>query len=404
MSVPTFLRVAIVGMVVLECFSHTYPARGQQDVSDFLAQFEREQMEDRRKSSPAYVRTLLEMPRDHGGIFALDTTPDGGMLAGGTGRVTVTTDGHKEVFGGEVVLWDGKSGKLIATLGNHHPASVTYVKFANRDRILVSASEDNLLVQVWDVHKRSRISQFALKGPWNRQCPPAITPRGRYIANVTTEEQTFGDQKRVTQADLTVSSAATGKTVWTHPQAAVSCLSFTGDGAKLIGAIHRTEWTQEGDRLRGKQKELALAAWETKTGEELWKKPLKKRPTILLVAPNQPNLVLGVRGSRVWRWDASSGDLLSEVKLAGKDPLSLGEVAVPSDLSVLAIVNFMASKIGLYNLKTGEELHRAKVKFPDEFDNAAFTTDLESMVCDYGVNVGGAVIDVNQLFQAAAAP
>lgn len=404
MPVTTFCRVGLVGVVGLACFLHSHPARGQQDISEFFAQFEREQTEDRRKNSPVYVRTLLEMPRDHGGVFALDTTPDGGMLAGGTGKVTVTTDGHKEVFGGEVVLWDGKSGKLVATLGNHHSASVTYVKFANRNRILVSASEDNLLVQVWDVHKRSRISQFTLKGPWNRQCPPAITPRGRYIANITTEEQTFGDQKRVTQTDLTVSSAATGKTVWTHPQAAVSCLSFNGDGAKLIGAIHRTEWTQEGDRLRGKQKELALAAWETKTGKELWKKPLKKRPSILLVVPNHPNLVLGFRGSRVWEWDASSGELLSEVKLAGKDPLSLGEVAVSSDLSVLAIVNFMATKIGLYNLKTGAELHRVKVKFPEEFDNAAFTADLASMVCDYGVNVGGAVIDVNQLFQAAAAP
>ena len=79
MPVPTFLRVAFVGLVVLACFLHTYPARGQQDVSDSLAQFEREQMEDRRKNSPAYVTTLLEMPRNHGGIPALDTTPDGGM-------------------------------------------------------------------------------------------------------------------------------------------------------------------------------------------------------------------------------------------------------------------------------------------------------------------------------------
>jgi WD40 repeat protein len=206
----------------------------------------------------------------------------------------------------------------------------------------------------------------------------------------------------ITQVDLTVSSAATGKTVWTHPQAAVSCLSFTSDGAKLIGAIHRTEASQEGDRLRGKQKELALAAWETKTGKELWKKPLKKRPTILLVAPNHPNLVSGISGSRVWGWDASSGDLLSEVKLNGKDPLSLGEVAVSSDLSVLAIVVFMGTKMGFYDLQTGKSLHHAEVKFPYDFDNAAFTVNLERMVCDYGFDVGPVVIDVDQLFRDAA--
>ena len=407
MHTSKIVPLVVVACVFLECLVPVRPVFARKRVSSASRSFERKEMERRRKKSPVYVKTLLQTPDEHGGFFAFDSTLEGNLLAGGTGGATTSDGGTKRTFGGEVILWDGKSGKLLATLGNHRgegarSPSVNFLKFANRDRILVSASDDNLSVQVWDVRKRSRISRFTLKGSWGQKCPPTISRKGRFIANVATEEQTIDDQKTYLQGDLTVWSGRTGKPLWTAPKAAVHCLAFTTDSSRLIGAISRTEWKSSGTGLSGKTREQALAAWDTKTGKQLWKKPVKRFPTMLLASPNQPNRVFGISRSSVWGWDTSNGEVVSQVKLAIKDRVSLGHIALSHDSSALVIVDFMEQKIAVYDFQTGQELHRGEVKFPNRLGHSAFTANLERMVCNYGMGVGPSVIEVDELTQTSA--
>src|SRR5260370_39227041 len=59
----------------------------------------------------------LQIPKNHGGFFRFAFSPDGTAVAGGTGTVSWT--GSKTVDGGEVILWDAKTGKIRRTLGKH---------------------------------------------------------------------------------------------------------------------------------------------------------------------------------------------------------------------------------------------------------------------------------------------
>ena len=77
MRILTLLRVAIVVSVVLECFLHTRPALSQQGVSETRVQFKYEVIEDRRKSSSAYVTTVLETPTNTAGSLHSTRLPTG---------------------------------------------------------------------------------------------------------------------------------------------------------------------------------------------------------------------------------------------------------------------------------------------------------------------------------------
>ena len=50
----------------------------------------------------------LEEPKNHGGFFSFAISPDGSLVAGGTGTVTSTFGGRQTVAGGEVIHCRGR--------------------------------------------------------------------------------------------------------------------------------------------------------------------------------------------------------------------------------------------------------------------------------------------------------
>src|SRR4030095_3328488 len=78
----------------------------------------------------------LEQPRNHGGFPSFVFLPDGQTVAGGTGRVTATINGKKEKpMGGEVILWDSKTGRIRKTLGSHDE-SVSWIACSSDGKVL----------------------------------------------------------------------------------------------------------------------------------------------------------------------------------------------------------------------------------------------------------------------------
>ena len=64
-------------------------------------------------ASAAHGLTMLEEPKEHGGVQAYSIATDGRWLAGGTGVVTASVDGVAiKRGGGDVLIWDARSGKI----------------------------------------------------------------------------------------------------------------------------------------------------------------------------------------------------------------------------------------------------------------------------------------------------
>jgi hypothetical protein len=54
----------------------------------------------------------LATPQEHGGLDLFRFSPDGTLLAGATEVATMTWDGVRSTFGGEVIRWDPLTGKF----------------------------------------------------------------------------------------------------------------------------------------------------------------------------------------------------------------------------------------------------------------------------------------------------
>jgi WD40 repeat protein len=109
----------------------------------------------------------IKLPiQDRSNINSLAFSPDGKILAAGTGDSTIK-------------LWDAATGRLLSTLEGH-TQSVESITFSSDGHLLASGSYDKT-VKLWDVATGSPIKTF------NRQTGAilsvAFSPDGRYLAS-----------------------------------------------------------------------------------------------------------------------------------------------------------------------------------------------------------------------------
>ena len=368
----------------------------QTAVGQRFSDFHRRQEAARRDAAPNFVKTLLQKPAEHGGFFSLDITPDGSLVAGGTGIVTATGNGRTKTAGGDVLLWDAKTGKIIKSLGKHGK-SVTLTRFANRGRLLISASRENRIVRVWDVRKRRPISQFELASLSNSS-KPAVSPNGRWIANTKSHEKELSKESRVNiLTDLTVWDAKTGKPAWTKPDLAVKRQAFSANSKVLVGLSNPVEWKKnDKGQFRGRSSARNLIAWDAANGEQLWSKECKLSIREILCMMDKL-LVITARDELV-EIELTSGRLSEPRKIdASSSPSS---AYVKQDASKLAYVDFMAEDFYLIDPISGKTKSHVTAKSDLRLRHAAFTADLKLMAFEGGFKIGPAVLDVDKMVAA----
>lgn len=370
------------------------PSEQDEFFKEFHQDFAQQRLESRQKQAPSYVLHALEAPRNHGGYRGFDITPDGKLIAGGTGTVSMSFGNKTDTAGGEVILWDAESGKIATTLGDHKGSTVMMVKFGNGGRVLTSISDDNRLVKTWDVRKEKSVSQFELKGDYSLINPPVLAPNGRWLANVPETEMPSGEETVNPKGELTVWDIKTGTAAWSLPVSTIHRKCFTTDSATLI-------------YFAGKM----LTALDTATGEERWQVEEKGRFTYFLPSPDGktvwgvgsgPNVENRRRVTgKLKCWNLANGEVVKEQVLDLKGHFNVAKAVFHSDENSIVMIEFMDTKLKVFDVVDGTESASIEIKFPNQFNHAAFSADRKRMVCDFGMHVGPSVIDVEKLLAFA---
>lgn len=323
----------------------------------------------------------LERPKNHGGFFSFAFAPDGAIVAGGTGTVTSTSGSKVEVAGGEVILWDAKTGRIRRTLGSHD-ATVDWLTFSANGAVLASGSEKNGVVKVWD--GKSGALRHTLKlaspigdGPAGVTSLCALSPDGKSVATVAVTKKSVGKSTVRDSDRLTVWDNATGKSRWELPSSNVTALTFTDDGTGLVAFTSKTEWIPSGDRATGKDSNQRLVGWEAATGKERFSNDkVKSSPSLLTCLP-RAGVVMFAAGKLSYV-DARTGQAIKETKLEKSD--SLYSVAFSPDQKRFVAAEFMGEALHWFDLESCQGVATQEFK-TNRIWTPAFSPDLKRIVC-----------------------
>ena len=323
----------------------------------------------------------LERPKNHGGFFSFVFAPDGTTVAGGTGKVTSTSGTKTEVAGGEVLLWDVKTGRIRRTLGTHD-ATVQWVMFSANGGLLASASEENGLVKIWDgktgaLRHTLKLGSPLGDGPAGVTSLCALSPDGKLLATVAVTMKKVGKIETRDSDRLTVWDTATGKARWELPNSDVEALTFSDDGTALVAFAEKTEWTQSGDRATGKSSNQRLVGWEAASGKERFSnEKVKTSPWILTSLPRMG--VVMFAGGKLVLIDSRTGQMTKETKLSDRD--SFYSVSFSPDQKRFVAPEFMGEAVHWFEVENGQRVATQEFK-PERIWTPAFSPDLKRIVC-----------------------
>jgi outer membrane protein assembly factor BamB len=314
----------------------------------------------------------LEKPRNHGGFPSFVFLPDGQTVAGGTGSVTATINGKREKpMGGEVILWDAKTGRIRKTLGSHD-ASVRWIACSHDGTVLASASDKNGVVKIWDARNGSLRQTLKTANPiGTRNLEPfcALSPNGKLLAmgNVTVR----------TADELTVWDTSSGREVWKTKDSFAESLVITGDSTLLVAPTRKMQWQESPSGTKGTSSEESLVAWDLQTGKERWRSPLKPWPNNVVVVPGKG--ILAITGKYLSYFDPANGTKKSAIKAAA----SAGQrgMVVAQDGTRFAGFEFMGNHVDWVDLPSGKVAASQKFEKSNP-STSVISPDLKSAVME----------------------
>lgn len=259
----------------------------------------------------------LELPLPNGGLASTALVSAGNgqpeRFAGGMGIITTTVgDVVTSVSGGDVVLWDSRTGKISRRLGTH-PASVDGLESDRAGQSLVSASSRDGTLQVWD------LDTGALRRAWKaedgalavstlgRRPLMVFAPEGNQVAASGATSQRVGSQQVWNSSRLQVWNVAMETEVWSVPNAGVGALAYAPEGGRLIAFTQRVDWVADGNAATGRLSEQALRIWEAGSGTLVVSVPIPGTNVTHLLAPRVGHEILALAGTRSFWFDTDTG-------------------------------------------------------------------------------------------------
>ena len=338
-------------------------------------------------------QTSLETPTNHGGFPAFAFSPDGKLLAGGTGAVTTTVNGRKSVLGAEVLLWNARTGKLLKTLGKHGD-SVRWVGFAQDGETLVSASRGDGVVKVWQMpagRLRHTLRIEPAEKSVNTRWPQiTLSDDGQTLVTISARSISLGEESHVTTGgELAVWDLTTGEKLWSKPESDAYAAALTPDGRGMVTVNYTvTELTTDDKGRTRFRAEHRLLSWQAKSGKVLATADLGRLATPQSVALLDGESVALVTSRGLSVRNRLSGEESRQIEWH-KDR-SFGEAQLADDGG--AVGRAKPGWIEIVDVESGETKGVLTTEFPNHFWNVAFSSDLTRAAAHNSGSGGGPFI------------
>lgn len=203
----------------------------------------------------------LELPVPNGGLASTVLVPAGAgepeRFAGGMGVLTSTEGGVvTSRSGGDVVLWDSRTGKISKRFGAHR-ASVDGLGASRTGHALASFSSADGTAQVWDVASgelrrtwKAEDGALATSG-LGRSPLVSFAPDGGQVAASGAVSRIVGSQQVWISSRLQVWDVSTGAEAWALSDAGVGAMGHSPEGGALVAYTRRVDWVADGDTATG---------------------------------------------------------------------------------------------------------------------------------------------------------
>jgi hypothetical protein len=327
----------------------------------------------------------LEKPKNHGFFFRFALSPDGALVGGGSGVAMAIINGRKEASdGGEVILWDARTGKIRKTLGKHD-ASPRWFAWSADGTLLASGSVDDGVVKIWDTKSGALRATLNAGGKLaesgnGSEVLCAFSADGRTVATVMEKESELGKMHVRIGDTLTLWDVGTGKPRWQVQDSQVAVLTLSPDARTLVAYAVKVDWKLSGnDSATGAHSEQRVVAWDVPTGKETWRADAKRiSPGMLAFVPGLG--LLAIDGRTYTPLDVATGQPGTAIRHeAGGTPRAL---TFSADGKRFVASDFMGGKITWCDTSTGKAT--GTQQFPKRISDATFSRDLKVAVGNIG--------------------
>ena len=270
------------------------------------------------------ITSTLSLPPEERGVCAVALSPDGTLLAAGGKR--------------RAIVWSSKSGRPVLKLPEHR-AAVSFVKFAEAGRWLVTGSAENEcasgneLIHVWDTKTGRELKRAS-------GC----------VADVLSRRA--GDALALTVCGHSlgwISLKPKGRGGFVCPEAhthEVSALVFSPDGRLLAS----------GGALIPEPGERGVRIWDIRSGKQILEITGQRAVTGMAFAPRGDLLAtVGYWDRDVKLWQLPAGKLVRSL-VSGRSCGRYGVAFSPDGRSVASSVPNDPGAVEIWNLRTGNSV------------------------------------------------
>ena len=343
------------------------------------------------------TRTRLEKPKSAAGFLAFTFSPYGKTIAGGTGAFDVSSGNRKSRLGGDVLLWNARSGKLLRSLGRHGD-SVNWVAFSQDGRTLVSASRGEGTIKVWQMpagRLRHTLKINAEARSTSLRWPQlTLSGDGRTLVTISSHVISIaGGGSVTTGGELIVWDLDSGKKRWSKPNSDLYTAALTADGRGMVGVLYKITDVRKDDRGRTRSRtEYTLQSWNVETGDALEPVDLGRTST-----PEKVTLLDGGKTVALFTaYGLSFRDRLTgEVKhgIVWHKDRPFGKSFLSTDGKTVGRARL--GWLELVDVATGQSRGLLTTEFPNQVRNVSFSADLKRAVCgDAGDKAGPVILDL----------
>ena len=333
--------------------------------------------------------TEFESPDNHGGLSLYRFSPDGTLLAAGTGVGRMLGEGDQSTFGGEIILWDLSTGRLRPALGAH-ATSPTALAFSADGTRLLSYSREDHHAMLWSVADGRLIAELTLDGPGARSHPPALSPDGRILLHL--EERPLKPDEEGSMAvpfRLEAWDLEAGRRLWTRgeevPGAQLDLrFAITPDGRGVACASRSILWQEEDGRFIGRHQSRSHDLLSLESGEPIWSIAVADRDRArphpdqaLLVTPDGREILMVGRKS-MHRYATADGASLGEpIDLEAEE--SVSRIHFSGDGTRFMVTRFFGREFDVRSFPEGTELFRIVFAFNEKLHGPEPSPDLERL-------------------------